>query len=172
VRVTIEVAASVALKKDILFKEWDHCENGIRSLDNIGLRIRTWGITSFGAILAFSIREANAVLLATIFPIIGTFWFFDGLFKGFQKTFIVRNREICDILRSLRNCETQVEVNALLREAEFPAYDQPFRVNKTILSQIRTMFIWHVSFLYLAMLTIASFVFVLLTLEPADFFAS
>jgi hypothetical protein len=76
----------------ILMKEWELSEVGIARYDTILNQIRTWAVTIFGALLAFSGGRWYIVAFAVVPTLL--LLFIDAMNKGLQRHFIRRSSAI------------------------------------------------------------------------------
>ncbi|WP_135503522.1 hypothetical protein [Roseovarius aestuariivivens] len=120
-------AIFVAQSLDILRQEWDHCQSGIRGLDTVTMRIRTWAVTIFGGCIVFSLREQNGWILLSAVPMLAIFYGIDVMFKCFQANFIHRTEVISALLRRVTAARGPEEQADILRTETFPLYDQYFK---------------------------------------------
>lgn len=92
-----------------LKEEFKLIHESISKWDNYSLSIKNWAITVWSAIIVFIItqyytQKASNIDLSNLFwipiflPI--PFWFFDGLFKHFQRISVIRSQAIQDYLNN------------------------------------------------------------------------
>lgn len=151
-------------KLEDLKEEFKLIQKKISNWDNFSLSIKNWAITIWAAIIVFIgtqyyTQKTNSIDLAILFwiPILIPlpFWFFDGLFKFFQRLPIIRGQAIEDYLNNSlleldnkgnKRLEKRIEkFNKKSKEkttlekesdkfkANFPIYDPISRISKTFL---------------------------------------
>lgn len=87
-------------KYEILLKEVDNLQSGIRNYDTLLFRIKGWAITVFSGFIFFAAKENEPFYtflgaLAILF-----FWVLDAINKSFQRGFIIRANKIEHFLRT------------------------------------------------------------------------
>lgn len=87
-------------KYELLLKEIDILQGGIRGYDSILFTIKGWSITIFSAFIFFVAKEDEALYLILAAIAVILFWALDAINKGFQRAFIIRHNRIEHYLRT------------------------------------------------------------------------
>lgn len=85
---------------NLLQKEMEMLQNGIRGYDSIVFTIKGWTITVFSAIILFAIDKQKPFLYLFCIASILSFWLIDAFYKSTQNTLIYRYRKIETFLQS------------------------------------------------------------------------
>lgn len=139
---------------EILIKEYDALQANIRNYDDILFRIKGWAITIFSGIVLLTLKERRPeYLILGAFGVI-LFWLLDGIFKGFQRAFIVRYNKLEHFLRR-SEFQKAVEGRAFKK---FSIPDITGRVSvkdrDKKINPLKASLYWHTSILYISMLVI------------------
>lgn len=88
-----------SVKLEICLKEIDLIQENISRFDQNGLRIKSWCLTLWTALVALGIQSQNIFIVVLSLIILICFSFIELTYRRFQSRFIQRSREIEDILR-------------------------------------------------------------------------
>jgi hypothetical protein len=149
-------------KYEILIKEVDNLQSGVRNYDTLLFRIKGWAITVFLGAMFFAAKE-NEPTYAFLGAIsIIFFWIFDAINKSFQRGFIIRANKIEHFLRSK-------EFSKSIRDRSFHGFNIPdlggrYSVKNASrkISPLKGMFYIHTMLIYLGMIIVLIGVGVLL----------
>ena len=83
---------------DIFKTEWSHCEKGIGLYDDLIFKIRGWAASVSGALLTagFTLHLKEIALVSGL--VVTMFWMIDAINKDYQSVFILRSRQIQQVL--------------------------------------------------------------------------
>ncbi|MEE9378381.1 MAG: hypothetical protein V3V33_10135 [Candidatus Lokiarchaeia archaeon] len=96
-------------RSNLILKEIEIIQNKIDKYDKHSLIIKGWAITLWSASWIFIIEQRisnpaynlEGIVLIIIFAIL-SFWFFDSLYKYYQRAFVVRTKQIEDYLNDYK----------------------------------------------------------------------
>jgi len=150
-------------KFELLLKEIEVLQNGIRSYDSILFTIKGWAITIFSAFVLFASKEQQPTYLIFCAAAVILFWALDALNKSFQRRYIIRYNKIEHFLR-------RREFSEAIKKRSFKGFNLPDvgarvsvgrRAKK--ISPLRAAFYLHTFLPYLVMLLITGLIAIWLT---------
>lgn len=91
---------SFSYRLELLQKEMDMLQNGIRGYDSIVFTVKGWAITVFSAIILFAVDKQKPFLYLFCIASVLAFWLIDAFYKSTQNTLITRYKKIETFLQS------------------------------------------------------------------------
>jgi len=111
-------------QKDIILKDMETIQKRISDFDNHSLLIKGWGITLWSAILIYSLNLMKTdIIIVGIFGLF-VFWFFEALYKLFQRSFVVRSIELSNYFKGVFfNPDSNVLKESEIKKTPLPLYN-------------------------------------------------
>lgn len=113
---------------ELLQKEMEMLQNGIRGYDSIVFTIKGWAITVFSGIILFAVDKQKPFLYLFCIASVLAFWLIDAFYKSTQNCLIIRYSKIETFLRS-------PEFEQVMSSQDFgtfrvPYFQEGFALNK------------------------------------------
>jgi hypothetical protein len=102
-----------SFKFELLKREMDAVQSGIRTYGQVQFTIKGWAITLFSGFIFFAAKEKQPIFLGLCALAVILFWILDVVFKSIQKVYIDRAVEIETWLHGVKFASDQDPLQGL-----------------------------------------------------------
>jgi hypothetical protein len=144
-------------KFELLKREMDAVQSGIRTYGQVQFTIKGWAITLFSGFIFFAAKEKQPVFLGLCAMAVILFWTLDAIFKSIQRVYIDRAVEIETWLHNVKFASDMDPLKGL----SIPNIDTMFEqlsVSAKLKNFLRAGLTTQLSLLYFVMLIVVAVV--------------